>query len=320
MHPQLRKTVALAALTLCAALAPLTVSAEGATASGAPIHDVGAETGPVAARYDIGGRSLFLVCVGPTESELATVIAESGLGGDSSHFGSLVPLLAEAPFRSCAYDRAGMGESDSPAESADGGPGPVTIEDGVRDLRALLDAAGVEPPYVLLGWSIGGWYVRALATDNPDDVAGIVLIDATHPDEVDRLSAVLPPARADEDPRIAEVRQLIANIELDPPSAEIGWIDLATSGEQARSAGDLGDLPVIVLSQGRPEYDIGLPGQTLPEPYGSRMKVAALALQHELASLSTRGEQRTIEGAGHAIQYDDPAAAGAAHDTRGTRG
>ena len=135
-----------------------------------------------------------------------------------------------------------------------------------------------------------------------------MLLDATHPDEVARLSAVLPPARADEDPRIAEVRQLIANIERDPPSAEIGWIDLATSGEQARSAGDLGDLPVIVLSQGRPDYDIGMPGLTLPEPYGSRMKVAALALQNELASLSTRGEQRTIEGAGHAIQYDDPAA------------
>ncbi len=216
----------------------------------------------MAARYDVGGRSLFLVCVGPTASDLPTVIAESGLGGDSSHFGPLVPLLAQAPFRSCAYDRAGMGQSDPPAEGADPGPGPVTIEDGVRDLRALLAKAGIGPPYVLLGWSIGGWYVQAFANDHPDEVAGIVLIDATHPDEVARLSAVLPPARPDEDPRIAEVRQLIANIELDPPSAEIGWIDLATSGEQARSAGDLGDLPLIVLSQGRPDFDIGLPGLT----------------------------------------------------------
>ena len=158
-------------------------------------------------------------------------------------------------------------------------------------------------------WSIGAWYVQAFANDHPDEVAGVVLLDATHPDEVARLSAVLPPARADEDPRIAEVRQLIANIERDPPSAEIGYVDLATSGaEQARSAADLGDLPVIVLSQGRSEYDIGMPGLTLPEPYGSRLKVAASALQNELASLSTRGEQRTIEGAGHAIQYDDPGA------------
>ena len=184
----------------------------------------------------------------------------------------------------------------------------MTIEDGVRDLRALLDAAGVEPPYVLLGWSIGGWYAQAFANGHPDEVAGIVFIDATHPDEVDRLSAVFPPVRVDEDPRLAEVRQLIADIELDPPSAAIGWIDLATSGEQARSAGDLGDLPVIVLSQGRPDFDIGIPGLTLPEPYGSRLKVAGLALQNELASLSTRGEQRTVEGAGHAIQYDDPEA------------
>ena len=298
----------LATLTICGALAPQAAGAGEEPATSVPDGDVTTDAAPVAARYDIGGRSLFLVCVGPTGSNLPTVIGESGLGGDSSNFGPLVPLLAEAPFRSCAYDRAGVGESDPPAEGAGVGPGPVTIEDGVRDLRALLDAAGVGPPYVLLGWSIGGWYAQAFANGHPAEVAGIVCLDATHPDEVDRLSAVFPPVRVDEDPRLAEVRQLIADIELDPPSAAIGWIDLATSGEQARSAGDLGDLPVIVLSQGRPDFDIGIPGLTLPEPYGSRLKVAGLALQNELASLSTRGEQRTVEGAGHAIQYDAPEA------------
>jgi pimeloyl-ACP methyl ester carboxylesterase len=305
---RLERIAALAALTLSAVLVSQTGSAEEPTAPPPPANDVGAETEPVAARYDVGGRSLFLVCVGPTESHLPTVIAESGLGGDSRHFGPLVAFLSEVPFRSCAYDRAGMGQSDPPAEGAGPGAGPVTLEDGVRDLRALLAAAAIGPPYVLLGWSIGGWYVQAFANDHPEDVAGAVLLDPTHPHEVARLSAVLPPARVDEDPRVAEVRQLIANIELDPPSPEIGWLDLAASGEQARSTGDLGDLPLIVLSQGRPDYDIGMPGLTLPEPYGSRMKVAALALQDELASLSTRGEQRTVEGAGHAIQYDDPEA------------
>jgi hypothetical protein len=101
---------------------------------------------------------------------------------------------------------------------------------------------------------------------------------------------------------------VLAGIEHDPPSPPIGWLDLARSGDEARGLGDLGDLPLIVLSQGRPDLDLGLPGLTLPEPYGSRLRTAAQALQAELASLSTNGEQRTITGAGHAIQFDDPAA------------
>lgn len=229
---------------------------------------------PVGGRYDIGGRSLFLVCVGPEDSGLPTVIAESGLGGDSSHFGPLVPLLTSAPFRSCVYDRAGMGESDPPSGGDGAEPGSVTLRTGVDDLHALLTAAGVAPPDVLLGWSIGGWYVRAFAEAHPDEVAGMVLLDATHPDEAARLSAVLPPVRGDEDPAIALARTVLAGIESDPPSAAIGWLDLAASGTEARELADLGDLPLIALSQGRADFDLGVPGLTLPEPYGSRLKLA----------------------------------------------
>jgi pimeloyl-ACP methyl ester carboxylesterase len=269
---------------------------------------VGVAQEPEARRYDIGERSLYLVCVGPEDSRLPTVIAESGLGGDSSHFGPLVPLLAIAPFRSCAYDRAGMGSSDPPGAGDETKPPSVTLQDGVDDLHALLAAARITPPYVLLGWSIGGWYVRAFAEAYPDEIAGMVLVDATHADEAARLTAVLPPERDDEDPSIALARTLLAGIEDDPPSAAIGWLDLAASGIEARELGDIGDLPLIVLSQGRVEFDLGLPSLVLPEPYGSRLKLAAQALQAELASLSTRGEQRTVSGAGHVIQYDDPEA------------
>ena len=75
------KEVVATALTLCAAFLPGAASAaeaaaSEAAASSAPVSDVGADYGPVAARYDVGGRSLFLVCVGPPASELPTVIAE----------------------------------------------------------------------------------------------------------------------------------------------------------------------------------------------------------------------------------------------------
>lgn len=284
-------------------------AAAGASAQDPRPPDASTETAaPVAGRHDIGGRSLFIVCVGPSDPTGPTVIAESGLGGDSSHFGPLVPLLAGAPFRSCAYDRAGMGQSDPPPMGSEASPGPVTLSDGVADLHALLDAAHVPPPYVLVGWSIGAWYTRAFAERFPAEVAGLVLIDATHPDESARLSAVLPPASGNDDPAVGLARVLLRGIETDPPSAANGWLDLAASGDEARALGDLGDLPLIVLSQGRADLDLGLPGLTVPEPYGSMLKVEALALQDELASLSTRGEQRTVTGAGHAIHVDDPAA------------
>ena len=71
MQERLKRVAAWATLTLCAALVPQIAGAEAATAPGASASDVGAEAEAVAGRYDVGGRSLFLVCVGPTESDSA---------------------------------------------------------------------------------------------------------------------------------------------------------------------------------------------------------------------------------------------------------
>lgn len=257
--------------------------------------------GVVADRYDIGGRALFMACVGPTDSELPTVIGESGLGGGAGAFGPLVPLLAAAPFRSCAYDRAGLGNSDPPPDAAEPGPGPVTLQDGAEDLHALLAAAELEPPYVLLAWSIGGWYARVFTQRYPEEVAGIVFIDSSHPEQVARFGAILPPERPDEDERVAAARKGNREFLSLPPSADTGWLDLAASAEQAGGSGDLGDRPEVVLTAGRWMTE-------LPEPYATREAAAWRAMQYELASLSSRGVQRTVEGAGHAIAEDRPEA------------
>ena len=75
-------------------------------------------------------RSLaVLICVGPADSALPTVIAEAPLGGDSTAFNALGGLLAGEEFRSCAYDLAGTGSSDPPPDGAEPGPGPVTLHD-----------------------------------------------------------------------------------------------------------------------------------------------------------------------------------------------
>ena len=254
-----------------------------------------------AERYDIGGRSLFMVCVGPADSELPTVIAEAPLGGDSSAFNTLGAMLAGEDYRSCAYDRAGTGNSDPPPDGAEPGPGPVTLKDVASDLHALLAAAGIEPPYVLLPHSIGGWASRVFAATYPDEVAGVVFIDSSHPDQVVRHRAVLPPVRPDEDPGIAYARAGNESLVTTPPGPEIGWLDLVTAADEARASGDLGDRPVIALTA-----DQKL--EQLPEPYRSRDADAWLAMQEELASLSTRGVQRTVADTGHFIQEDQPAA------------
>lgn len=254
-----------------------------------------------AERYDIGGRSLFLICVGPADSALPTVIAEPPLGGDSTAFNTLGGLLAGEEFRSCAYDLAGTGNSDPPPDGAEPGPGPVTLHDVAADLHALLEAAGVEPPYVLMPHSLGGWAARVFTSAYPDEVAGIVFIDSSHPDQVARHRAILPPLRPDEDPGVAFARAGNESLVTTPPGAEIGWLDLVTAADEARASGDLGDRPVIVLTADEEFAE-------LPEPYRSRDADAWLAMQQELASLSTRGVQRTVGDAGHFIQEDQPEA------------
>ncbi|MET0772506.1 MAG: alpha/beta hydrolase [Candidatus Limnocylindrales bacterium] len=287
--------------TVIALVAALSVAGNGLAQSSSA--GGGEPTPPpfTAERYDIGGRSLFMICVGPTDSTLPTVIAEAPLGGDSSAFNALGALLAGEDFRSCAYDRSGTGNSDPPPEGVEPGPGPVTLHDVAMDLHALLGAAGIEPPYLLLPHSIGGWAARVFTAAYPDEVAGIVFIDSSHPDQVARHRAILPPVRADEDPGIAFARAGNEALVTTPPGADIGWLDLVIAADEARASGDLGDRPVIVLTADQQLEE-------LPEPYRSRDADAWLAMQEELASLSTRGIQRTVADAGHFIQDDQPEA------------
>jgi pimeloyl-ACP methyl ester carboxylesterase len=156
-------------------------------------------------------------------------------------------------------------------------------------------------PYILLPHSIGGWAARVFTATYPDAVAGIVFIDSSHPDQVARHRAILPPARPDEDPSVAFARQGNDSLERTPPGPDIGWLDLVTAAAETRAAGGLGDRPVVVLTSDRAL-------EQLPEPYRSRDAHAWLAMQDELASLSTRGIQRTVADAGHFIQEDQPEA------------
>jgi pimeloyl-ACP methyl ester carboxylesterase len=117
---------------------------------------------------DVGGRRLYLHCTG---SGSPTVVLVSGLAEASVYWGGWIAPAVAQNTTVCAYDRAGQGWSDPPASPQDG----VAV---ATDLHTLLDHAQIPGPYVLVGHSTGGAYVRVFAARYPDQVAGMVLLDS----------------------------------------------------------------------------------------------------------------------------------------------
>ena len=125
------------------------------------------------------GVRLHLHCVGAGSP---TVVFEAGMSGWSADWRHIQRAVA-GDVRACAYDRAGYGWSD-PAT------GPADAQATASRLRRLLAAAGVEPPFLLVGHSLGGLYAQGFAARFPGDVAGLVLVDSVHR----RQSAAMPAA------------------------------------------------------------------------------------------------------------------------------
>ncbi len=226
---------------------------------------------------DLGDRSLYLDCRG---SGSPTVIFEAGAGGDSSGWG--VVFRETVGFtRACVYDRAGFGRSQ---------PDPApdrTAVDVVDDLAALLTAASEEPPYVLVGHSLGGVYVRIFAARNRDDVAGIVLDDAFNPDLFEgQVDAAPERVRSDWLADMAATFDLIEQVE------GIDWEPSAA--ELAGSSVD--GLPVeVVVSPRR-------------DPRLSAAEAAAVdrAAMAALETLSSDTRITIADGAGHFIHLSRP--------------
>lgn len=125
---------------------------------------------------DVGGHRLRLVCEGP-RSARPVVWMEAGAFSGAADFAAIQQKLAAGGHRSCAYDRAGMGYSET-------GPGPRDGDAIVRDMSALMAASGETGPFILMGHSMAGLYLRQFAAANPDKVTGLVLLDAVTPELV----------------------------------------------------------------------------------------------------------------------------------------
>lgn len=126
----------------------------------------------------VDGRRINLRCSGEGRP---AVLLEAGANADSTAWFKVHGALADVT-RVCAYDRAGYGFSDE-------GPLPRGLDADVADLKALIDAAGIETPVVLVGHSLGSSIVRQFAVTHPADAAGLVLVD---PPEQDLASHMTP--------------------------------------------------------------------------------------------------------------------------------
>jgi pimeloyl-ACP methyl ester carboxylesterase len=259
---------------------------------------------------DVGGYKMHIDCMG---DGAPAVILDSGLGDNYTSWRKVQPRVAQFT-QVCSYDRAGLGYSDS-------SPGRRNSQVFAEELHTLLRNAGIEPPNVLVGHSMGGFDVRIYTSLYHGEVAGMVLVDSSHPEQQKRL----PPAVNDIAagwvreqeffeftmpfglPRWlgfcssdAEVRAADCNFRnLRESVAELKSI--SESAAQTAATGTLGDLPLAVLSQDpdAPQYD-------LPEDLVEPTNHAWQQMQNELAQLSSRSAHGTAKYSGHYIQLDRP--------------
>ena len=240
---------------------------------------------------EVAGQNMHVVCVGPIDTGRPTVIFESGLGGDVGQWSAVLTEL-QTTDRACAYDRLGVGGSD-PA------PGPVTTADQVTSLRSLLAAIEVEPPYVLVGFSLGGWNVLVHNDAHGADVAGAVMVDVRPPGVSARWLEALPPESADEPEGVKVGREELMVFEVDP-TLNPETIDLRASAAEALAGGDFGDKPLIVLGAA----DTAGIEAGLPADLAATFVKIWWEEQQSLADLSTAGRLEKVEDSTHDMPYE----------------
>lgn len=223
---------------------------------------------------DVGGRSLFLDCRGRGSP---TVVLEAGLTGDHRTWEDVVPAVRPQT-RVCSYDRANVGSSDHAAK-------PRTGRDLVDDLHTLMAAAGEKPPFVLVGFSFGGLVTQLYAASYPEDVAGMVLVDSNHPDEVQEFESHLTRSQ------IVEDRASVAG------NSE--GVDVFASFDEVRAAGGLPDLPLVVVTAGLSD---GWPPGWNPRLFDRLRRTQ----QADLASMVPDGKQVFARHSHHDVPAQQP--------------
>lgn len=278
-----------------------------------------------------GARAIHLHCAG---RGAPTVVFTAGLGAWSATWAKVQPEVAKTT-RACAWDRAGFGLSDGDPKA------PQTVARTTEDLERTLAAAGETGPFILVGHSAGAHEVLTFADRHRADVAGIVLVDPVRPHDMAREAKAGPKAvaadrayLAGEAKRLREcaagveagtvktgapqppcfhyfseiparAQNVLARLDADPSRLRTqasAYEEYEPNGERVvKEDRSYGDTPLIVLSAA----NSGLWAPEAKDEHAA-LKADWADSHRSLAALSSRGERRVVDGAGHLVQLDRP--------------
>jgi pimeloyl-ACP methyl ester carboxylesterase len=269
---------------------------------------------------DVDGHLMHIYCRGAGSP---TVVVELGVGAIASSWDEIHRKMSLVT-RVCLYDRAGLGYS----EPVDYWPRARQI---AERLDKLLRGADIDDDLILVGWSAGGVYAREFYRQRPERIRAMLLLDSSHEQQARRLppslraggnsalefARFLAPLGLVRLSGLVETRfesfrgtdelraRLIALYEqshvVGAMLRESQAFDLDIDGDPPTS---LDDLPLIVLTEGKPIENESIPPAELE--YERRSREVKTELQRELAALSTRGRQIVATQSGHGIQTDQP--------------
>lgn len=270
-----------------------------------------------------GGRRIQLDCRG---SGSPTVVFEAGLSIDGSlSWAAVQPKIAERA-RACSYSRAGLMWSD--ASSA-----PRSARQVAQDLHDALTRSGERGPFVLVGQSLGGLYATTFTRYFGAEVAGLVLVDPSHPDQVARVAAFMTETRSlrsriavrlawsgllrmaapsllpqapNQTAHDAQAVRAFAPKSMVTQLAESDATDAALA--EAGAFRDLGSRPLVVLTAMAPYTESELRGMQITPGQGVQVLAIWEKMHEEMAAWSSRSSHRLLPKAGHDIQFDDPQA------------
>jgi pimeloyl-ACP methyl ester carboxylesterase len=236
---------------------------------------------PLEQLVDVGGCKLNVAEAG---SGSPVIVFVSGMGEDLSTWHGVQPQVAQFS-STLSYDRAGLGKS---APSSAG----KSVEHMTTELHALLSAAKVPPPYVLVGHSLGGAIIQLFAFTYPDEIAGLVLVDPEDGRLLDRLQARMPADQWDARQKMLDQMLSQAN-----PAQKAEVNESRASGKVLAKALPLPAVPAVLLTGTL--KDPSFPGNPLEQDL-------KLELQKELLATMPKAHHVLVPNSRHYIQEDAP--------------
>lgn len=262
-------------------------------------RDDAAEFPPIGQMIEVDGYLMHLHCSG---SGSPTVLLESPLDTWGAEVWTKVQPDLSSTTRVCSYDKPGIRWSEHRPE-------PRDAAHIVEELHSLLQAAGEPAPYVMVGFSFGGLLTRLFDDHFPGEVAGLVFVESSHPEQEVRVPP--PPGWVRLKSRLSRrlkaatgFNRLTSDLSVNAGAAYSNqslsaalsyWALHETAFQQSVEPGVLGSRPVIVLTAGGQERH--------PE-----VQDAWLEMQGDLAKLSSNSDHRIIPDSRHSIPIDDPGA------------